>query len=392
MHISLPEAQKIALHSQLLTWLPKARSVEEIMCRLGYIQIDMISVIERSHHRVLFTRNNQYSKIDLDIAVANHTIFECWSHAAAYLPMADYQYSLFQKQEYWNGKPHWYNVDAKTKQFVYDTIKNEGRKMSRNFEHSKTSKSDWDEPKPIKMALNQLFIEGLLFISGRKGFQKIFDLTERCLPSHIYNQPVPDSDDFTRYLIERSVASHGLARKKERICLRKGMNKSIKKITDEMLENKELIEVTIEGFLNNYYTNRKSIEQIDTIKFNHEVHFLSPFDNLIIQRQRAKDIFGLEYQLECYLPKEKRAYGYFVLPILFAGMFVGRMDCKAERKLKQFYVLKRWFKKGFVPDEIFVRNFRIKLQALAKSNECFKIVIEKVYPSKYKKSIACQPA
>ncbi len=107
------------------------------------------------------------------------------------------------------------------------------------------------------------------------------------------------------------------------------------------------------------------------------VHLLSPFDNAIIQRRRIMDIFGFDYQLECYLPPTKRSYGYFCLPVLWGNQFVGRLDPKVDRKTRTFTVV------NLVLDSItedLLELLAAKIWALARFNECNKLAIQKTAP------------
>lgn len=139
--LSHKEAQKLVLHSQGLpavkqngTALAATLSAIE---RLGYIQIDTISVIQRAHHHTLWTRNPRYQSDQLDQLVANKQVFEYWSHAAAYLPMRDYRFSLIRKHATASGKQqHWYERDEKMIQSVLKRISEEGPLMAKDFEHT----------------------------------------------------------------------------------------------------------------------------------------------------------------------------------------------------------------------------------------------------------------
>jgi len=93
---------------------------------LGYVQIDTISVVERAHHHTLWNRVKNYSPTMLDQALTNRVVFEYWSHAAAYLPIRDYRFSLPRKQAYINGDKHWYDKDPRQMKYVLERIRSEG--------------------------------------------------------------------------------------------------------------------------------------------------------------------------------------------------------------------------------------------------------------------------
>jgi uncharacterized protein YcaQ len=68
------------------------------------------------------------------------------------------------------------------------------------------------------------------------------------------------------------------------------------------------------------------------------VHILSPFDPLVIQRKRLKLFFGYEHRFEAYVPKEKRLFGYFALPVLLDDEIVAVIDLKADRTKRELLV------------------------------------------------------
>ena len=145
-----------------------------------------------------------------------------------------------------------------------------------------------------------------------------------------------------------------------------------------MLKEGELVEVKIEGKQDNlFYTTESQIKAPDKIKYTDSLHLLSPFDNAVIQRKRLQTIFDFDYQIECYVPEAKRKYGYFTLPVLYKDRFVARLDPKAERATKTFYIKSIHFEKGFNPDETFNYIFAEKLKQFAAFNNCETIVIDK---------------
>jgi uncharacterized protein YcaQ len=110
-YISISDARKLFLHSQGLygyEFGKKKNGVLSVIEHLGYVQIDTISVVERAHHHTIFSRIKDYQKPYLDELMSEKMIFEYWSHAAAYLPMRDYRFSLPRKKLFADGKQHWF--------------------------------------------------------------------------------------------------------------------------------------------------------------------------------------------------------------------------------------------------------------------------------------------
>lgn len=308
---------------------------------LGYVQIDTISVVERAHHHTFWNRVKNYSPQLLDQAVEHRDIFEYWSHAASYLPMRDYRFSLPRKRIYLKGDEHWYQKDPKQMKYVIERIRGEGALQAKDFDQQRNTRDHaWGGLKPAKMALEQLYMQGELMVSRRNNFQKVFDLSERVLPANI-DQSVPSATEYHDHLITRFLIANGLGSASEIAYLRKGLKRSIKARCCELVEDNCLVEVEVAG--QNYFALPEFESMLSKKLSRSKVKILSPFDNLLIQRQRMRDLFDFDYQIECYVPAKKRKHGYFVLPILRGQEFIGRMDAKIDRKTKRMTVSKLYF-------------------------------------------------
>ncbi|PIW59772.1 crosslink repair DNA glycosylase YcaQ family protein [Shewanella sp. CG12_big_fil_rev_8_21_14_0_65_47_15] len=316
----------LQLNMQQQGLLQPQASVPALISRLGYVQIDSINVVERAHHHVLHSRMPQYQSSMLDTALAQGEIFEYWSHAAAYLPMADYRFSLQRKQQLQEGGKHWFEPDDKVMQEVLARIDAEGPLKASDFEHTEGKNGAWWDWKPAKKALEQLFMRGELMVTRREKFQKVYDLTERVLPKGT-NIEVPTDAEFARYLIERYLDAHAFGSAAQMAYLRKGVKSTVSHMLVQLLAQGTLASFKAAG--QDYYY-RPELQLNRSIP--NKVWLLNPFDNLLIQRQRLKQWFDFDYQIEVYVPAEKRQYGYYSLGILWRDSFVGRVDVKADRQ------------------------------------------------------------
>lgn len=337
--LSPSQARKIVLLSQGIykekTLGHGANAALLAIEKLGFIQIDTISVVERAHHHTLWNRTVDYQNCYLDELLEQRTIYEYWSHAAAYLPMRDFKYSLPRKlgvkrrdHGYWDFN------DKKMIAHVLDRIRAEGPLQARDFEATlavkrPVKKKGWPAKKPAKKALDQLFMEGDLMIVRRDGFQKVYDLTERVLPNTI-DTSFPEDDDYYKHLIVSYLNANGIGNAAQISYLLKGLKPSIQKVCDQLLEDKKLIPVQVNG--QSYYAEPSIEQKLSIANSRNRIKILSPFDNLLIQRQRTRALFNFDYQIECYVPAARRKYGYFCLPLLQGDRFIGRMDAKIDRK------------------------------------------------------------
>ena len=308
-------------------------AVAEIVDRIGYVQIDTISVVERAHHHILATRIPRYQTEWLERA----PVFEYWAHAAAYLPWRDFRYTLPRKERIKANGHDWFRADKREAENVLARIRSEGPLMARHFETSRRPAGWWDW-KPAKRALEYLFMAGDLMVV-RQGFQKVFDLTERVLPPGTDTR-IPTPHEQAAWYVDRALDAWGLAARDEMAYLRKEHVAHIDAVLRQREEEGSLIRVTVEGVAKTaYWVRPADLERIDAGKAqDRTLRIVSPFDPFLIHRKRMRRLFGFDFAIECYLPTAKRTFGYFALPLLQGTDFVGLLDAKADRSAGRLIV------------------------------------------------------
>jgi uncharacterized protein YcaQ len=358
-------ARRLVLNSQLLGGSFQIEKTKEgiiqVINRLGYVQIDTIAAVKRSHHHTLWTRLSNYHEDLLnELQSKDRRIFEYWGHAMSYLPMSDYRYSLPRMRNFRNPTHKWIQQQSeKCAHLIEPTLKRireDGPLSAKDFAASSEKKGGtWWDWKPAKFALELLYWRGDLMISERRNFQKIYDLTERVLPENI-DTNMPHENELGQFFVRRALGALGIASEKE---IQKFMQPDtardsdfqavgreiLKKALNSLIDSREITPINISEFKDKiYYALTDAVVNIDQInRTKKQIHFLSPFDNLIIQRERTKQFFDFDYALECYLPETKRRYGYFVFPMLWGENFVGRFDPKADRQKKSMIIHNLYF-------------------------------------------------
>lgn len=338
--LSRDQARRIAISSQGLGSSRFGRGrhgARRAIEHLGYVQIDTISVVERAHHHTLWNRVSGYRNHHLDALIKDRSIFEYWSHAAAFLPMRYYRFCLPRMQAIAAGERHWYPPDKRLMRAVLARVRADGPLRAADFEAHTGTSGMWQWG-PIKMALERLFMEGKLLVTRRDNFQKVFDLAERVIPTGTDTR-MPSSSEHAHHLVDRYIAAHGIARTTEIGHLRRNRN-AIQTAIDEQLESGQLMAVKIRGVDVDYIAGVDFEDRLSKRIPRQRALLLSPFDNLVIHRQRLLNLFDFDYRLECYVPKARRQYGYFCLPIIWRGRMVGRLDAKASRDRGVFTLIK----------------------------------------------------
>ena len=383
--MTLQQLQRITLESQglLQTSLfgKGKKAVLKALEHLGYLQIDTLSVIERAHHHTLWTRMPDYQTQYLDELVEERKIFEYWFHAASYLPMKDFRFVLPQMLDVKQSETHYYNADPKVMQYILETIRAEGPKKARDFENETKKAGSWWNWKPTKGALERLFLQGDLMVCSRNRMQKTYDISERVLPLNI-NTTVPTDLEFAEYLVNTYLQAYGFTTVKQITHLKTGelIRKNVDEILNSMLPNGTIQEINIENLPSVFVLNELLEKSLN--KVSPTIRLLSPFDNSIIHRDRVKHLFDFDYKIECYTPKEKRQYGYFCLPILFGDTFIGRVDCKAHRKEKQFEIIHLHIENLNLDIELWKKPFIETIRRFATFNGCESIKLTNVSPPK----------
>lgn len=380
----IEQLQRVTLERQGLTKTQAfgkgKAAVLNALAYLGYIQIDTLSVVARAHHHTLWTRIPTYKSEYLNQLIKEEEAFEYWFHAAAYLPMRDFRYALPRMAYFKRGESNYFSkLDDRVIQHVLDRIRMDGPQKARDFKTEKTSPGSWWNWKPAKMALEKLFMQGDLMICARDGMEKIFDLTERVLPSTV-DTSEPSLLEYAQYLVRVHLQAYGFTTVKQATHLRPGrdLRDKVKEVLQALVDERTVQQVDIEGLPPTYIQSELLEKTIR--KPSPQIRLLSPFDNAIIHRDRLEQLFGFEYRIECYTPKEKRQYGYFCLPILFGENFIGRVDCKAHRKIGQFELIHLHLEDELMDIETLLAPLVDAIKRFAAFNGCDSILLTRLSP------------
>ena len=392
----MEDARRLAIRRQLLDGreeLPAGKEgVAQAIERIGYVQIDTISVVKRAHHQTLKARRPDYDPAMLhQLQAIDRRVFEYWGHAASYLPVADYRYYLPRMRRAPTTKRGrlWMEKNDDVVERVFRRIQREGPLSSKDFKHPSHERSGaWWDWKPSKMALDMLLTQGKLMVSERRNFQRVYDLTERVLPDGV-NTRLPKDEDVRRFLVRRALDAYGIATEREIREHIHGMSLGeTREVLAALLAEGEIIRGAVEGIDDLVvYVRRADVEALQQASVPSRCCLLCPFDNLIIQRDRVKWLFDFEYTLECYLPKNKRVWGYFVFPILFGDRLVGRLDPKADRKAETLFVRSLAFEPGFERIDELLPALSEELARLARFDGCTSVEFDKMSPTGHKRDL-----
>lgn len=299
------EARRIAVRAQLLDG--SATDVLDTVRRLGFLQIDPISTVAPPQHLVLFSRLGAgYDPAELDrLLWEEHALFE---HAAYIRPIEDLPLVRARMRRR-RGRYAWerrgdefLRTHAAFRRHLLRELEREGPLLSREIaEHAKTPRGShrWWGNRQVSLMLEILEGKGVVAVAGRRNGQRLWDLAERRWPE---TERIPLREAERRLAAKRFRALG--------VRLTKRGWEAHPEVEDGPVPDRAVV--------------------------------LSPFDRLVHDRDRAEALFDFRYRLEMFVPKQKREYGYYVLPLLVGDRLVGRVEPRFDRWTRTLEVLGAW--------------------------------------------------
>ncbi|MGH3332140.1 MAG: DNA glycosylase AlkZ-like family protein, partial [Nocardioidaceae bacterium] len=308
--LSKDEARRIAIHAQLLD-APRPADLVDVVDRLTLLQIDPTAAIAPSADLVLWSRlGSTYDPADLTKALEqDRTLLE----TVAYIRSPrDLSAVIAEARD--GGMPAstaaWLERNEPFRRDILTRLEDEGSLLSRDIPDTSVEpwpSSGWNNNRNVTRMLESLALCGCVAIAGRKGRQRYWDLPERVYPADL---PTLDFDAAVRYRNERRLAALGIAR---------SSGPQIPGETPYVGEAGE--EAAVDGTPGTWRVHPAYVG----LPFEGRTALLSPFDRLVHDRVRAEQLFGFEYILEMYKPRDKRRWGYFALPVLHGDRLVGKL-------------------------------------------------------------------
>ena len=230
----------------------------------------------------------------------------------------------------WGGLKRYATAHQDLVKNVLDQIRERGPLGASELVDAGKSRGAWWGWSEGKQILEWLFWSGIVTTARRRNFERLYDLTERVLPEAVRKAPVPSREQAQRELMSIGARAMGVATARDlRDYFRLPAKDAAARVA-ELVEARELVPVTVEGWKQQAYLHREA--KIPSAgKVGDLAALLSPFDSLIWERQRTERLFDFHFRLEIYTPVHKRKHGYYVLPLLVGERVVGRVDLKSER-------------------------------------------------------------
>ncbi len=336
LRLTIERARRLSVAAQLLS-APRPRTIEEVVRGLGEVQVDPTSAVARTEHLVLWSRlGSRFRVADLERMLWDeHSLFEYRAHIVHVDDFAIHRESMRRfaggltpsdpRRSYWRD---WMDANAAFRRYVLRELRRRGPLRTRDLEDRAVEgwqTGGWnDDGKSTAMMLELLWARGEVMIAGRDGQQRLWDLAERCVP---VDRPRLSKTALARRVVEAHLLARGVGtprRSAGRSTAGPPGGSARSKRWRERAWRSPCASAT-------WMVRGTSTPTCWTIRSVHARRSLSPFDDLVSDRDHTEQLFGFRFRLEIYVPKAKREFGYFVLPILHGDRLIGRIDPRFDR-------------------------------------------------------------
>ncbi len=317
---------------------PRPASIAEAVRDLWMVQMDPTSAVARTEHLVLFSRLGTRFRVDELERMLWHerSLFEYWVHI---LPTADLWVHRVSMRRYPTGGPRgslksrqkaaaWMAANAAFRRYVLRELRTKGPLRARDLEDRVAAghhSGGWTgDGRNVAAMLDELWFGGEVMIVGRDGPQRLWDLAERSLPAE---QPRRPQREVAREIVERQLRARGLATVGAFGWAFDGRPPGWERALAELTREGVAVPARVEGLDGTYYAHAELLD----LPWRPRTVLLSPFDDLVSQRDHTEALFDFFFRLEIYVPKAKRRWGYFVLPLLHGDRLIGRADAAFDR-------------------------------------------------------------
>jgi uncharacterized protein YcaQ len=281
-------------------------------------------------------------------------LFEYWAHAASIVRTADYPIFKPQMEGYAAGNTawarrtrEWLTENKALEDFVIAELTEKGPMSSDEFEHDLVERAEggiWSSGRNVNWMLDYMWGQGKVMVAHRKGLKRYWDLTENCLPDWAETEVRLDKEEKSYRAAQIALRALGVGRPRQiKIHFTRNAYPSLQKVVKQLVKDGCFVprQVVPDGQTGEEYwpgrwfvhvDDMPLLEKLERGDWQPRTTLLSPFDNLICDRDRTETMFDFFYRIEIYVPKAKRQYGYYVLPILHGERLIGRISPKMDRK------------------------------------------------------------
>lgn len=360
----------------------------------GCIQFDPVNLCGRNAELTLQSRVKGFRKQDLyDLLYSDHMLVDYTDKELSIFPVEDWPYFARWRGTAQRNAADFEGIEQLSQQALAyirehgavsaDTLPVEGTIRWNSAIHWSGS---WaGESKAARSVLEQLYSEGKLVIHHKDGTRKYYDLAERYIPDGILTaqDPTPELIDHIKWGILRRIGAIGTLwnRRSDSLLGIWGMDAERRRQAFQELEAEgRILPLVIPDLHQTFYIRSEDEPLLADVLADDpqkkRCELIAPLDPLMWDRQLIETVFGFHYRWEIYVPASKRQFGAYVLPILYGGRFIGRVEAVADRQNQTLDVRHIWLEDGIRRTKRLEQAIQGACRRLARFNDCKRLKMD----------------
>lgn len=313
------------------------RHLRRVIRQLGLIQLDSVNVLVRTQYLPFFSRLGPYDRSLLDrLAYRDHELFEYWGHVASLVDVAHHPLLRWRMaaDHDWGSLSRVAEEHPRLVAELEAEVLRNGPVSAGELDDSEHRKGPWWGWGDTKRVLEYLFWAGRIGAQRRGNFERVYCDPADSIPAEIRNAPTPTEEEAKRALLLVAARAHGVGTARDLADYWRQPILEVRRQLHDLAAEGALHEVTVEAWGQPAYLHPDA-----TVPRSMDVCALvSPFDQVMWERDRVERLHRFNYRIEIYVPRPKRIHGYYVLPFLLGDSYVGRVDLKADRAGRRLLV------------------------------------------------------
>ncbi len=306
------------------------------IARMGCVQMDPVSIIDKNHNLVLRNRVTDYKPRMLEeLLYSERRLFEYWRNQKSILPIEEFPYAWYRMRHHDefespyidNSRQHRGELKAEF-EHILSRIKKDGPLSSADFRREGRV-----QERVANQVLQILWNSGDVMVHHVERNRRSYDLTERVLPPGVDIGNI-DLEEYRRFTLMRYLKADGMADPRDpwRFGWHHMAGPERKQVVESLLDEGTVVPIRVESTKAPYYILEEEVPLLDSdLPVPEDVMLIAPLDNLLWNRRMVREVFGFAYTWEIYMVPEKRTFGCYCLPILHGTKFIGRIDPRLDR-------------------------------------------------------------
>lgn len=352
--------------------------------KTGCIQFDTLNVVGRNPDLVLQSRVKKYkSRLLQELLYKDRRLVDEWDKEMSIYPVEDWPFFERNRQ----AALHRYGtIEAIQAELPYvrEAIDRKGPVTSSDLEHDQIIDWSWAPTRLSRAILESMYHWGELIVYDKAGARKLYDFADKHISRALLEKedPNPSLLQYHKWHILRRIGAVGLLWNKASDAWLgiKGMKSQERnEAFRELLEEGSILPVQVDGLKLPLFIKKEELPLLNKVLSENAVKpratVLAPLDNLLWDRKLIQELFGFEYRWEVYKPAAERKYGYYVLPVLYGGRFVGRFEPVLDKSEGTLVIKNWWWENGVKPNQKLQQELRKCIKGFADFTEAKALVL-----------------